>query len=147
MRKIISSVAIGISWGFTILVLIMAVGVSVNPDFLANIEPHTFVAKYVVCSAITGLGFSVPSLIYENERLSRGLQVLFHLGIGFVVYIPTAFYAGWIPTEFGFVAVAVSLMISVVFALLVWFCFSLYFKKQAKIMNEKIVEKQNSKVI
>lgn len=142
MRKIISSIALGISWGFTVLVLIMTVFVSVKADYLQQLTSAMFI-KYVICAAITGLGFSVPSLIYENESIPRGLQVLIHLGIGFAIYIPVAFFAGWIPTEFGFLPVAISLGISVVFALLVWFCFSLYYRKQAQKINEKIIEKQS----
>lgn len=141
MRKIISSIAIGISWGFTVLVLYMTVSASVKADYLQQLTSNTFI-KYVICSAITGLGFSVPSLIYENENIPRGLQVFIHLGIGFAIYIPVAFFAGWIPTEFGVLPVAISLGISVVFALLVWFCFSLYYRKQAQKINKKIIEKQ-----
>lgn len=144
MRNVIKSIAVGISWGFTILVLYLTIGVIISGDFLANIAPDIFI-KYVICSAVTGLGFSVPSLIYYNESISRGFQVLFHLGIGFVIYLPTAFLAGWIPTEFGLLPVAISLMISVVFALLVWLCFALYYRKQAQAINRKILEKQNSK--
>lgn len=142
MRKIISSIAIGISWGFTVLVLIMTVFAATYDNFFNQLTSAVFI-KYVVCAAIIGLGFSVPSLIYENESIPRRLQVLIHLGIGFAIYIPVAFFAGWIPTEFGFLPVVISLCISVVFALLVWLCFSLYYKKQAEKINKKIIEKQN----
>lgn len=143
MRKIISKTALGISWGFTILVFYMTVSAAINADFFSNLTSAEFI-KHVICSAITGLGFCVPTIIYENENVSRGLQVLIHLGIGFAIYIPVAFFAGWIPTEFGFLPVVSSLGISVVFALLAWLCFSLYYKKQAEKINEKIIEKQNN---
>ena len=143
MKKLISSIAIGIGCGFSILVLFLTTAVLINPDFLSMISAEYFLMN-VVCSAIVGLGFSVPSLIYENKHISRGLHVLIHLGTGFVIYIPTAFFAGWIPTAAGFVVVAISLLISVVFAVLIWFCFWLYHKKEADIMNKKIIEKQSN---
>ena len=63
MRNVIKSIAVGISWGFTILVLYLTIGVIISGDFLAGIAQGDFI-KYVICSAVIGLGFSVPSLIY-----------------------------------------------------------------------------------
>lgn len=144
MRNFIKSIAVGIGWGFTVLVVYLTIGVIISSDFLASIAPDDFI-KYVICSAIVGLGFSVPSLIYYNERISRILQVIIHLGTGFAIYIPVAFFAGWIPTAYGAIAVALSLLCAVVFSLLVWFCFALYYRKQAEEINRKILEKQNSR--
>ena len=144
MRNFIKSIAVGISWGFTILVLYLTIGVIISGDYLASIAPDDFI-KYVICSAVVGLGFSVPSLVYHNERISRGLQVIIHLGTGFAIYIPVAFFAGWIPTAYGAIAVALSLLCAVVFALLVWLCFALYYRKQAQEINRKIIEKQQAK--
>ena len=141
MRNVIKSIAVGISWGFTILVLYLTIGVIINGDYLATIAPNDFI-KYVICSAVIGLGFSVPSLVYYNERISRGLQVIIHLG---TIYIPVAFFAGWIPTAYGAIAVTISLLIAVVFSLLVWLCFALYYRKQAQEINRKIIEKQKAK--
>ena len=144
MRNFIKSIAVGIGWGFTVLVVYLTIGVIISSDFLASIAPDDFI-KYVICSAVVGLGFSVPSLIYYNERISRILQVIIHLGTGFAIYIPVAFFAGWIPTAYGAIAVALSLLCAVVFSLLVWFCFALYYRKQAQEINRKILEKQQAK--
>lgn len=144
MKNVIKSIAVGIGWGFTVLVVYLTIGVIINSDFLASIAPDDFI-KYVICSAVIGLGFSVPSLIYYNERISRILQVIIHLGTGFAIYIPVAFFAGWIPTAYGAIAVALSLLCAVVFSLLVWFCFALYYRKQAEEINRKILEKQQIK--
>ena len=144
MKNIIKSIVLGIGWGFTVFVVYLTIGVIISGDFLAGIAQDDFI-KYVICSAVIGLGFSVPSLIYRNERISRGLQVIIHLGTGFAIYVPVAFFAGWIPTAYGAIAVAVSLLCAVVFSLLVWLCFALYYRKQAQEINRKILEKQNSK--
>ena len=144
MRNFIKSIAVGIGWGFTVLVVYLTIGVIISSDFLASIAPDEFI-KYVICSAVVGLGFSVPSLIYYNERISRIFQVIIHLGTGFAIYVPVAFFAGWIPTAYGAIAVALSLLCAVVFSLLVWFCFALYYRKQAEEINRKILEKQQAK--
>ena len=144
MKNIIKTIVLGIGWGFTVFVVYLTIGVFISSDFLAGIAQDDFI-KYVICSAVIGLGFSVPSLIYRNERISRGLQVIIHLGTGFAIYVPVAFFAGWIPTAYGAIAVAISLLCAVVFSLLVWLCFALYYRKQAQEINRKILEKQNSK--
>lgn len=144
MKNIIKSIVLGIGWGFTFFVVYLTIGVIISGDFLAGIAQDDFI-KYVICSAVIGLGFSVPSLIYRNERISRGLQVIIHLGTGFAIYVPVAFFAGWIPTAYGAIAVAISLLCAVVFSLLVWLCFALYYRKQAQEINRKIVEKQQTK--
>lgn len=144
MKNIIKSIVLGIGWGFTVFVVYLTIGVIISGDFLAGIAQDDFI-KYVICSAVIGLGFSVPSLIYRNERISRGLQVIIHLGTGFAIYVPVAFFAGWIPTAYGAIAVAISLLCAVVFSLLVWLCFALYYRKQAQEINRKIVEKQQTK--
>ncbi|MCI2111914.1 MAG: DUF3021 domain-containing protein [Ruminococcus sp.] len=144
MKNIIKSIVLGIGWGFTVFVVYLTIGVFISSDFLAGIAQDDFI-KYVICSAVIGLGFSVPSLIYRNERISRGLQVIIHLGTGFAIYVPVAFFAGWIPTAYGAIAVAISLLCAVVFSLLVWLCFALYYRKQAQEINRKIVEKQQTK--
>ncbi|MDD6988231.1 DUF3021 domain-containing protein [Ruminococcus sp.] len=144
MKNIIKSIVLGIGWGFTVFVVYLTIGVFISSDFLAGIAQDDFI-KYVICSAVIGLGFSVPSLIYRNERISRGLQVIIHLGTGFTIYVPVAFFAGWIPTAYGAIAVAISLLCAVVFSLLVWLCFALYYRKQAQEINRKIVEKQQTK--
>ena len=100
MKNIIKSIVLGIGWGFTVFVVYLTIGVFISSDFLAGIAQDDFI-KYVICSAVIGLGFSVPSLIYRNERISRGLQVIIHLGTGFAIYVPVAFFAGWIPTAYG----------------------------------------------
>lgn len=141
MKKIISVTAMGISWGFTVLVFYMTVSAIINSDFFSNLTSAEFI-KQVICSGVVGLGFTVPTLVYRSESLSRWLQVLVHLGIGFVIYISVAFYAGWIPTEFGFLTVAISIAASIVLTLLIWLCFSLYYRKQAEKINRKIFEKQ-----
>lgn len=143
MKNVIKSIALGIGWGFTVLVVYLTIGVIINGDYLATIAPNDFI-MYVICSAVVGLGFSVPSLIYYNERISRILQVIIHLGTGFAIYIPVAFFAGWIPTAYGAIAVALSLLCTVVFSLLVWLCFALYYRKQAEKINRKIIEKQQA---
>lgn len=140
MKNIIKNVIFGIGWGFSILVMVMLVGVIINPMFVSSITQGEFIID-VCCSAVVGIAFVLPSLVYNNSRLSRPLQVIIHLGIGFAVYIPCAFFAGWIPTMYGVIATCISLGISLAISLLIYLGFYFYYKSEAKKMNAKIKAK------
>lgn len=145
MKKIISKTAIGISWGCTILVLILFSGTLINPDFLNNVSAADFI-KHVICSVIVGVGFTLPTIVYDSEMISRGLQTLIHLGLGFAVYFPAAIVAGWMPVNAGIGAIALFFVIALAFSFLAYFCFRLYYRKEAKLINEKLKQIDNEKI-
>lgn len=140
MKKVVFKIFAGLGWGFSWLVLVLFVGVLVNPDFVSDISQAEFV-KHVVCSAATGIGFVLPSLVYSSRSLSRTLQVIIHLGIGFAVYIPCALIAGWLPTSHGTLAFAISIICFFVVSFAIYFGFYLYYKNMAKKINNKIKSK------
>lgn len=103
---------------------------------------HWYYTKMAIGSMITGIAFYVPSLVYQNEKLSKGLQVFIHMGIGLLTYISVGFYVGWIPLQAGGWVVAVAIVSAVVISFLIWFGFYLYYRLEAKRINEKLKEKQ-----
>ncbi|MEE0252357.1 MAG: DUF3021 domain-containing protein [Acutalibacteraceae bacterium] len=103
---------------------------------------HWYYTKMAIGSMITGIAFYVPSLVYQNEKLSKGLQVFIHMGIGLLTYISVGLYVGWIPLQAGGWVVAVAIVSAVVISFLIWFGFYLYYRLEAKRINEKLKEKQ-----
>ena len=96
-----------------------------------------------LCFIIISLGFYIPSMIYENERLALWLRTLIHMVIGTIVYLMTAYFAGWMKTDFA--GVVIQLLIVRVFRFLpkpIWICIFLYIKIQAKKINQKMKEKR-----
>ena len=93
-------------------------------------------------SMVTGIAFYVPALVYQNEKLSKGLQVLIHMGIGLVTYISVGLYVGWIPLQAGAWAITGTIVSAVVVSFLIWFGFYLYYRLEAKRINAKLKEKQ-----
>ena len=93
-------------------------------------------------SMITGIAFYVPALVYQNEKLSKGLQVLIHMGIGLLTYISVGCYVGWIPLQAGAWAIVGTIVSAVVISFLIWFGFYLYYKQEARRINAKLKEKQ-----
>ena len=127
----------GIAWGCTICVFIMLTGALIGGDEFLAMSAKYFAAQ-AIGTMIVGLGFTVPSLIYDCEKIGRGLQTLIHMGTGFFIYFLVALNIGWIPVECGWKVTVVSVLIAVVFAFAVWFCFYLYDKKTAEKMNRQL---------
>ena len=105
---------------------------------------HWYYTKMAIGSMITGIAFYVPSLVYQNEKLSKGLQVFIHMGIGLVTYISVGLYVGWIPLQAGAWAIIGTIVIAVVVSFLIWFGFYLYYRQEAKRINAKLKEKQGT---
>ena len=90
MKKYLKNTLMGISWGLTLNMIFLVVAVAINADFLKSISQYEFI-KYAICSVIIGLGFYLPSMIYEKPNISMPVKATVHLGTGFVIYLITAF--------------------------------------------------------
>lgn len=135
MKKILGKTFLGIAWGCTINCLVILIISLSNGKIYFTANEYL---KQLICSTVVGIAFVLPTLIYENQKLSQGIKCLIHLGIGFVVYLPTAFLAGWIPTKFGILPILLTIIVVVVISFLIYFFFWLYYKNEAKKINQKI---------
>lgn len=97
--------------------------------------------KEAVGAILVGIGFSVPSEIYNSDKLPFFLKFLFHMGIGCTVYIITAIKVGWISTESGWKSCLFFIIIELLIAFIIWLGFANHYKKLAKNMNERIQQK------
>lgn len=139
MKKVLKYLAIGFAWGCTLTTIIEIIqAICINGEM--NILTAEYL-KHTICGIISGIGFVVPTMIYENEKISKKLQVFIHLAIGFTVYIGAALYAGWLPFELGIGYVITSIVFSILISLIIWFCFYLYYRAKAKKMNELLKNK------
>lgn len=136
MKDLFKHLFQGISLGLTFFV-----SISVLMDYINNgtflLENWSF-TKMAIGSAIVGIGFSVPSLIYKNSKLPYGLQIVIHMGIGCSIMLITAFCVGWIPTSLGIKGILISIVIEIISAFIIWFAFSLYYKQEATKINKQI---------
>jgi hypothetical protein len=90
---------------------------------------------------IIGLGFGIPSLIYETE-LPTLLKVLIHMGTGIIVMLITSVVIGWIDFSRGWLPCLLIALIQIALAFLLWFLSCVKIRRDAKEMNKKIAEKQ-----
>lgn len=127
----------GICWGCTICVFILIIGAATVGDSFLDMGADYFI-RQAIASMIVGIGFSVPTLIYDKESLSRKVQTLIHMGIGFLVFFPISCYLSWIPISFGPGAILLSVAIALVTFFIIWYGYYLYYKKEARKMNQKL---------
>ncbi|WP_343251033.1 DUF3021 domain-containing protein [Diplocloster hominis] len=140
MKKILKLFLMGIAWGCTMNVFIGMFGVATSgPEFLIS-NTSDYYAN-IIAGIIIGLGFTIPSVVYDKEEMARGIQVLIHLGIGLTIYFIAAFWRGWVPLQYG--AGMVIGMIAGILAVtgVIWFCFYLYYRNEAMKINKKLKEK------
>lgn len=94
--------------------------------------------KMALACVVTGLGFGVPTLLYNSERLSQTLAAVIHLGIGFTIYFAAASFVGWIPVERGIKACVITVVSVVLIGLIIWLCFMKYNRDLAEKMNKAL---------
>lgn len=138
-NKIIKYTLYGVVWGCLVSTVINAVGSSIlGLEWFAHM-PYGYSIN-LLFGMIVGVGWTLPALIYQNEKLSMLMQTLFHMSIGFAIFIPCAFFIGWIPVEEGIGTVFTTLLGILLFSVALWGCFYLYSRVEAKKINQRIKE-------
>lgn len=136
MKTTLKNILIGICLGgalFTITGIVFDVLSSGN--FRLSDWQYT---KMAIGALLVGIGFSVPSVIYDNDKLSLGVQTLIHMGVGCTIFLIVAFYVGWIPLAAGWPACVLAVLGQLLIAFLIWLAFVAHHKRLAKKMNDKI---------
>lgn len=140
MKRIIKLTFIGIMIGCTINVLLGIIfAIFTNPNTTLNINAKEYIIQSI-CSIITGIGFTLPSFVYDKENISLPLKLFIHMTIGFIIYILCAFKAKWIPLELGIIPVLSSFIVCIFIVFIIWFGFYLYYKKEAQNINKNLKE-------
>jgi hypothetical protein len=136
LKDIVKSTIISIGMALTIFCLAGIVfDVAYGGNF--SLEGYRF-TKMVIGSAIVGLGFGVPTVVYYSDRLPQPIKVLIHMGIGCVIYTIVAYAVGWFGGSATLAQGLIIAAIQILVAFIIWFCFMRYYRKEAKKMNEKI---------
>jgi len=136
MKEIAKSTAISIGIAMAVFCII---GIVFDIRYQGNFSMHDYsFTKMVLGCVIIGLGFGVPSIIYDHESIPRPVQILIHMGTGCIIYTITAFSVGWIGDTTDPLKVILIVAGQLALAFLIWICFMVYYRKEAKLMNERI---------
>lgn len=133
LKNLLKSVVISIGLSLAIFNLVcIAFDVSYSGNF--SLEGYRMTKMIIGCLFI-GLGYGVPSIVYENDSLPMPIKVLIHMGIGCIVNTLVAFAVGWVNGPKSLVR-GISIQLTVAF--IIWFCFMRFYRSEAKKMNDKI---------
>jgi hypothetical protein len=136
VKKILLNVGFGIMWGCTWFVVIWIIADVTQNEMMLSILQKQF-TKQAIGGIIVGIGFTLPSIVYSLERLAFWCKVTIHLGVGALVFFPTAFFLGWMPIpSFGVLIGYMLLFVSLFFV--IWFGFYLYYRKEIREINERL---------
>ena len=136
IKDLLKSVVISIGMALVIFSLVCVVFDICNKGSF-SLENYRL-TKMVAASVIVGLGFGVPTVVYNSERLPMPVKVIIHMGIGCAIYTAVAFAVGWFGGSTTPVQGIIIAVIQLAVAFIIWFCFMRYYRKEAKKMNEKI---------
>lgn len=137
MKKMLRNFFVGIAYGCTISCFIMLGGALIWGDKFVDFTAKEFIIQ-IVCSMITGIGFVCPTVVYEKDNLSHGMQVLIQMSIGVPIYVICAIIAKWIPVDGGVGIIISSILIMLVASILIWTGFYVYYRREAMKINKKI---------
>jgi len=143
LKKIIGRTLTGASVGALWLVgvgiiLEQTIGTLIGTPDPAGVYTASF-TEQALFAMLVGIGWALPTLVYDNERIAPGLQMLIHLAIGFAVFMPVAFHLHWFPTEGVTAGEIVGMVIGAAAGCVgIWFCFYLWFRSESKAINHKL---------
>lgn len=129
-----------VSMGIAAMMFIL-VGVIIDRIFHGNMQMTNYAfSKMAIATVVIGLGFGLPAVVYNNEKLSLFTQTIIHMGTGCIVMTVTAFLVGWIPLNRGPLLMIAILLEELALAFIIWFLFYLQQKKLVKQMNQRVKE-------
>ena len=120
-------------------IIFCVVGVVNDIIYKGNFENYSF-TKMAIGALTIGLGFGIPTFVYDKDDMPIAIQTLIHMGIGCVVMTITAFVVGWIPTEKGAGAVIGTIAGEIAIAFIIWLFFYTHNRNLAKRMNQRITK-------
>ena len=124
IKDLLKSIVISIGMALTIFCL---AGIVFDIGYGGNfsLEEYRF-TKMVIASIIVGLGFGIPTVVYNKESIPMPVKVIIHMGIGCVIYTIAAYAVGWFG---GTATIAQGLIVAALqlaVAFVIWFCFMRY---------------------
>lgn len=104
-------------------------------------------ARQSIGAIIVGIACGGTSVIYQFNRPSGFWKIIIHFCIGMGVFYPMGIYLGWIPfyPDRTFFTVLQFLSSCVIF-MIIWFCFYLFNRKEAKMINKRLRELEGNNV-
>ena len=137
-KDLAKSTIVSIGMAMTIFCLVgVGFDLACHGDF--HMQGYGF-TKMVLGSLVVGLGFGLPTVVYQKESLPLPVRAMIHMGIGCLIYTIVAYAEGWLGTYrgIGFAALMVALQLAVAFG--IWYLFMRHYRKEARKLNDRLQE-------
>ncbi len=130
----------GISIGCTSFVLMcMSFYIGGGEEILVSICKDF--ARQSVGAMLVGIACGGTAVIYQFNRPSQLIKVIIHFCVGMGVFYPVAINLGWIPFHPDrIIQTVLQFLSSCGIFIVVWFCFFLFNRKEAKRINQRLKE-------
>lgn len=133
MKTFIIRSFIGIFFGSFIAVVITNLS-TLFGDFVM-IDGSLFLKNSIGC-ILCGWVFTVSPMYFENRKLNLFQQTVIHFLTVTILYLVVAFSVGWLP--FNIINILLTFLISIAVYTIFWVAFYLYFKNQARELNDDL---------
>lgn len=140
VKLVIKYMLYGISLGCTFFVIMcLSFFIGGGEEFLAPI--YKDFARHAVGAMIIGLACGGTAIVYQFDRPCGLVKVIIHFCVAMGVFYPGAIYLGWIPFYPDRILYTVlQFLFSCVIFMVIWFCFYLFNRNEAKRINERLRE-------
>lgn len=133
MKTFIIRSFIGIFFGGFIAVLITNLNILFGG--IEMIDGSLFL-KNSIGSILCGWFYTVSPMYFENRNLQLHQQTVLHFLTVTILYLILALTIGWIP--FNIMSILLTFLIATVVYTIFWIAFYLYFKNQARKLNDDL---------
>lgn len=147
VKLVIKYILYGISLGCTFFV-IMCLSYSIwgGEDVLMMIFKDF--TRQSVGAMIIGIACGGTSVIYQFHRPSVFWKIMIHFCIGMGVFYPMGIYLGWIPFyPDRIILTALQFLFSCGIFMIIWFCFYLFNRNDAKKINKRLRELEQDSTV
>ncbi len=134
--ELIKKLALGAFVGCFIVMLVMVLFSISNPNNV-NFSGVDIINAFLG-SIVVGWGFSLTGFVYDRDDLALPLQVLFQMGIGFIILFVVAVYLHWMPINLGINPIVTWVIIAFIFGAVFWCSFYIYYYLLARSINKKL---------
>lgn len=134
--ELIKKLALGAFVGCFIVMLVMVLISISNPNNV-NFSGVDIINAFLG-SIVVGWGFSLTGFVYDRDDLALPLQVLFQMGIGFIILFVVAVYLHWMPINLGIGPIVTWVIIAFIFGAVFWCSFYIYYYFLARSINKKL---------
>lgn len=140
IKLVITYIFYGISIGCTFFVFMcLSYFIFGGEEILMSIFKDF--ARHSIGAMIIGIACGGTAIVYQFERPGVFFKVMIHFCVGMGIFYPTAIYLGWFPFyPDRIIRTVLQFFFSCCIFMMIWFCFYLFNRNEAKRINKKIRE-------